>query len=224
MADMHSDDMTVKNALTESGAQGGGKKERFVTKDVVMCVAVLAVIALVAGVLLGLVNWLTYVDPDAAIMERVAEKYGIAAEQVTAEDGRVLNNPGSNSSVSSVFAATDADGEPVAYAYFVSGGGAYKGTVDFIVYVTPDGRIDGIEVYSSSETVSIGGKVLDDDNLAKLEGYDLTSVTDYGTIGSSAIKDEDVYITGATFTSKALMNAVRATAYAFNNYTAEAEI
>ena len=145
-------------------------------------------------------------------------------EQVTAEDGRVLNNPGSNSSVSSVFAATDADGEPVAYAYFVSGGGAYKGTVDFIVYVTPDGRIDGIEVYSSSETVSIGGKVLDDDNLAKLEGYDLTSVTDYGTIGSSAIKDEDVYITGATFTSKALMNAVRATAYAFNNYTAEAEI
>ena len=110
MADMHSDDMTVKNALTESGAQGGGKKERFVTKDVVMCVAVLAVIALVAGVLLGFVNWLTYVDPDAAVMERVAEKYGIAAEQVTAEDGRVLNNPGSNSSVSSVFAATDADG------------------------------------------------------------------------------------------------------------------
>ena len=107
MADMHSDDMTVKNALTESGAQGGGKKERFVTKDVVMCVAVLAVIALVAGVLLGLVNWLTYVDPDAAVMERVAEKYGIAAEQVTAEDGRVLNNPGSNSSVSSVFAAAD---------------------------------------------------------------------------------------------------------------------
>ena len=221
---MHSDDMTVKNALTESGAPGGGKKERFVTKDVVMCVAVLAVIALVAGVLLGLVNWLTYVDPDAAVMERVAEKYGIAAEQVTAEDGRVLNNPGSNSSVSSVFAATAADGEPVAYAYFVSGAGAYKGTVDFIVYVTPDGRIDGIEVYSSSETVSIGGKVLGDDNLAKLEGYDLTSVTDYGTIGSSAIKDEDVYITGATFTSKALMNAVRATAYAFNNYTAEAEI
>ena len=38
---------------------------RFVTKDMVMCVVVLAVIALVAGVLLGLVNWLTYVDPGS---------------------------------------------------------------------------------------------------------------------------------------------------------------
>lgn len=217
----------VKDAAAKTSpvsAGSGGKKERFVTKDVVMCVVVLAVIALVAGVLLGLVNWLTYVDPDAAVMESVAERYGIAAEQVSAAEDRVLNNPSSNSSVTSVYTASGADGTPMAYAYFVSGGGAYKGTVEFIVYVTTDGRIEGIEVYSSSETVSIGGKVLDGDNLAKLEGYDLSSVTDYGTIGSADIKDEDVYITGATFTSRALMNAVRAVAYAFNNYTAEAEL
>ena len=107
------------------------------------------------------------------------------------------------------------EGETLAYAYLVSGAGAYKGTVQFIFYVTPEGRIEGTEVYASSETAGIGSKVLTKDNLARLVGLDLNAITDYGDVGSSAVRDEGVYITGATYTSKSLVNAVRALAYAF---------
>ncbi|HBP52504.1 MAG TPA: hypothetical protein DD626_04315, partial [Clostridiales bacterium] len=39
-------------------------KKKFKLGDVAKCTIVLTVIALVAGLLLGIVNWVTYVDPD----------------------------------------------------------------------------------------------------------------------------------------------------------------
>ena len=126
---------------------------RFVTKDMVMCVVVLAVIALVAGVLLGLVNWLTYVDPAAAVAEQVAEHYGVDPSLVSSAEDRAMSAPGASSTVDA--------------AYVVS------------------------------------------------RELDLNAITDYGDVGSSAVRDEGVYITGATYTSKSLVNAVRALAYAF---------
>ena len=187
---------------------------RFVTKDMVMCVVVLAVIALVAGVLLGLVNWLTYVDPAAAVAELVAEHYGVDPSLVSSAEDRAMSAPGASSTVDAAYVVSR-EGETLAYAYLVSGAGAYKGTVQFIFYVTPEGRIEGTEVYASSETAGIGSKVLTKDNLARLVGLDLGAITDYGDVGSSAVRDEGVYITGATYTSKSLVNAVRALAYAF---------
>ena len=206
--------------ISEGGSQGGAalKRNAFFGKDVWMCIVVLAAIALVAGVLLGLVNWLTYVDPNEVIMQDVAAAYEVSVEQVTIDADRVVNDPSSKSVVSSVFTATDAAGEDIVYAYFVSGSGAYKGTVDYVIYVTPAGTIDKIEVYSSSETASIGGKVLKDANLAKFNGFDLTAVTDYNYVRDD--KYDDVYISGATYTTRSVMNAVTAVAYAFNNYDA----
>lgn len=206
---------------TNVSASDGGGKRKFVTKDVVMCVVVLALIAVVAGALLGVMNWITYVDPDVAIAQEVADKYGIDVASVVKTPERVINNPSSKSSVSSVFAALDADGNATAYAYFAVGSGAYKGSVEFVIYVTPDGKIDEITVYSSSETPSIGGKVLKEENLEKFKGYDLTAVTDYGSADVGAAQGDGIYITGASMTSKAVVNAVRAAAYAFNNYGGE---
>ena len=45
----------------------------------------LVAIALVAGVLLGALNYLTYVDPDAAIAAEVAGIYGIGSDKVTSD-------------------------------------------------------------------------------------------------------------------------------------------
>lgn len=73
----------VEAAAPEAEKTGTGDvppaKKKFVTRDVVMCIVVLAAIALVAGVLLGAMNWLTYVDPEAAILEQVAGYYSVSA-------------------------------------------------------------------------------------------------------------------------------------------------
>lgn len=204
---------------TAGAPQAETKKPKFVTKDVIMCVVVLVAIALVAGVLLGVMNWVTYVDPDAAIMAQVADKYGIDSSSVVKMPEMVINNPGAKSSVSSVFKALDDEKNVKAYAYSVVGSGAYKGTVEFVIYVTPEGKIDEITVYSSSETPSIGGKVLKKENLAKYNGYDLTKVTDYDSADVSDASIDSIYITGATMTTKSVLNAVRTVAYAFNHYT-----
>ena len=40
------------------------------TKDVLKCIIVLTAIALVAGLLLGTVNYFTYVDSDSAMLKK----------------------------------------------------------------------------------------------------------------------------------------------------------
>lgn len=222
MADMHSDDMTVKNALTESGAQGGGKKERFVTKDVVMCVAVLAVIALVAGVLLGLVNWLTYVDPDQAIRERLAGYYNVGADAVVTYTNGITEG---SSYVAAAYVVETADGEK--YVCHAVGNGAKGGTLELLVHFSDDGVITEIEVYAQSETAGYMDRVLKA-NKSKYVGKNVleTGVFDLVKGEDAVIDDGDVdAVTQATFTSRGVNNAVNAAIISFERYyTAEAEI
>ena len=60
-----------KAESTQSVEKDGPKgKKKFKLGDVAKCTLVLTVIALVAGLLLGIVNWVTYVDPDGVIAEK----------------------------------------------------------------------------------------------------------------------------------------------------------
>ena len=79
---------------TAGAPQAETKKPKFVTKDVIMCVVVLVAIALVAGVLLGVMNWVTYVDPDAAILSQLAGYYGVDSSLVSKAEDRVINAGG----------------------------------------------------------------------------------------------------------------------------------
>lgn len=184
-------------------------------KDIAACIVVLVAIALVAGALLGALNYLTYVDPNAAIAAEVAGVYGVTQDKVAADSSLVVNPDGASSKVLNAFRISDADGNTRGVAYYVSGSGAYSGTVEFVVCVE-DGVVTAVSVYSHSETASIGGKVLKDDNLAKLAGTDLTAVSDYGSAGADDAKQSDIYVSGATRTTRAALNALRATAYAWN--------
>ena len=88
-------------------------KQKFVTRDVVMCIVVLAAIALVAGVLLGAMNWLTYVDPEAAILERVAGYYSVSADAVVSVPERVVSE--GSSYVSGCYAVETGSGTVYVY-------------------------------------------------------------------------------------------------------------
>lgn len=64
------------------------KKEKRKMSEVAKCSLVLVIIAVVAGLLLGIVNWATYVDPDNTIMENAKRIRGLTANRDRCRQGR----------------------------------------------------------------------------------------------------------------------------------------
>lgn len=199
------------------------KRKPVFHKDIFACIIVLVAIALVAGVLLGALNYLTYVDPDAAIAAEVAGIYGIGEDKVTSDASLAVDSSATAGEVLGAFRIAGEDGGTRGVAYYVSGTGAYSGTVELVVCVE-GGIVTSVSVYSHSETASIGGKVLKEDNLAKFVGTDLSTITEYGSSGGNDAKGSEVYVSGATRTTRAVLNAVRTAAYAWNTCVAEGKI
>lgn len=188
-------------------------KKKFVTRDVVMCIVVLAAIALVAGVLLGAMNWLTYVDPEAAILEQIAGYYSVSADAVVSVPERVVSE--GSSYVSGCYAVETGSG--TVYVYHAVGSGAKGGTLEVLVHIGADGEITEIEEYSQSETAGYFKKVFDA-NRTKYIGKNVAELGSFDLVGT-VVDDNDIdKVSTATLTSTGLNNAVNAAAYAFNNY------
>ena len=117
------------------------KKTPFFTKDLVKCVIVLASIALVASLLLGVMNWLTYVDPDETIMKEVAGYFGTDLSAVSKDESMAGEN------VNACFVAKDGD-TVLGYCFYAVGTGAKDGTMELLVYINSDGVITEITCYS----------------------------------------------------------------------------
>lgn len=196
------------------------KKQRFFTKDLAKCVIVLAAIALVAGVLLGVMNWVTYVDPDETIMKDVASFFGVDVDGIVKSDDRVLDEY-----VNSCFVAKSADGSEVGYCYYTTGNGAKDGTIEMLIYIGSDGVIKDVVVYDQGETAGYFNKV-EKANKAKYVGLDLDEidgVTFYKKSPSSELGAGDVVaLSGATYTSTGYHNAVAAAVRAYKAYNKEA--
>lgn len=205
--------------ISEGGSQGGAalKKNAFFGKDVWMCIVVLAAIALVAGVLLGLVNWLTYVDPDQAIREQLAGYYGVGADVVTAYDNGVTEG---DSYTAAAYIVETAEGRM--YVCRAVGSGAKGGTLELLVHFSEDGTIKDIEVYSQSETAGYMDKVMKA-NKGKYVGKNVLETGAFDLVkGESAVADDgDVdAVSQATFTSRGVNNAVNAAVASFEKYYA----
>lgn len=193
------------------------KRTKFLTKDVVMCVVVLAAIALIAGVLLGVMNWVTYVDPEAAIMEQIAKYYGVAADDVTSVPERVVE--GGSSYVDGCYAVTAEDGTLI-YVYHAAGSGAKDGTLELLVHIAADGTIKEVEEYSQSETAGYFDRVISA-NRGKYVGKNAKDVGQFDLVkGEGSVTDDgDIdAVSQATLTSRGINNAVNAAVAAFNAY------
>lgn len=199
---------------SEGGAQGGAalKRNTFFGKDVWMCIIVLAAIALVAGVLLGLVNWLTYVDPDQAIREQLAGYYGVGTDEVVALPEAVTEG---SSYVAAAYAVDTAEGAVT--VYHSVGSGAKGGTLELLVHIGEDGVITDIEVYAQSETAGYMDRVISA-NKNKYVGKNVFETGEFDLVkGESSVADAgDVdAVSQATFTSRGLNNAVNAAVASF---------
>ena len=185
------------------------KKKKKGMNDILRCALVLVLIASVAGVLLGVINWVTYVDPEQTIKSQVGSAYGVAADNVTNVTADYTALELGKSKVNAVYKVNDD-----VTAFYVTASGAYDGTVEFVICVK-DGKIDNINVYSSGETASIGGNVLKQANLDKYNGLALSTVDTGAEAGSKDAKESTVYISGATKTTKSVVNAIKVTAKAY---------
>lgn len=188
------------------------KRAPFFTKDLVKCVVVLAVIALVASALLGVMNWLTYVDPNETIMKEVASYYGVSLEDVSVEE-----NMSKGTNVNNCFVAKDGD-KTLGYCFYAVGTGAKDGTMELLVYINNEGVITEIECYSQGETAGYYDKV-EKANKSKYVGIDCDDVDALKLIGSKdtpAGKGEINALSGATYTSKGYHNAVAAAVNSYN--------
>ena len=99
-------------------------KKKFQLGDVAKCTIVLTVIALVAGLLLGIVNWVTYVDPDGVIADKCTAAFG---SETSVKDEKLASyDYDKNNYVESCFVAKNGE-EIVGYCYYTVGGGAKDG-------------------------------------------------------------------------------------------------
>lgn len=221
---------TVENPA-ESNAQNGEKtvekpaennkknsekpKKKFKLNDVAKCTIVLVAIAVVAGLLLGLINWVTYVDPDGEISEKCATYYGV--ENVEKDETLAIAYD-DNNHVKSCFVAYGEDGSAVGYCFYSVGGGAKDGSIELLVYIGSDGVIKEITVYDQGETAGYFDKV-EKANKNKYVGLDIGKIAKLQLISSSetAVDEGDVSaVSGATYTSTGYHNAIASAVYAYH--------
>lgn len=187
------------------------KKKKFDKNSVLWCVMILVIIGVVAGALLGGINVVTYVDPDEAILTIISDNYN-GATDITKDNSLAINGY-ANGSCESVF-TYNVNGNKMA-CYYCIGKGAYDGEIEMLFFVTEDGIVDEVEVYANGETSSVGGKVLK--VIDRIKGFDLTTLTNYGSATNSEAQSMDYYVSGATVTTKGVTNALKVCAAAFNN-------
>ena len=182
-------------------------------KQIVRPMAILGVICIVCGGLLGVVESVTRepirvqaeatatagmkkVAPEAASFEAIEVPAGEVSEDIA---------------VASANKALDASGNVIGYVVEVLPSG-FGGTIDLMVGVDTEGAVTGISILSLAESPGLGARCTEDWFVAQFVGQTspVAVTKDGGSIES---------ITSATITSRAIANGVTAacdwaTAYA----------
>lgn len=195
-------------------------KKKFKLGDVAKCTIVLTVIALVAGLLLGIVNWVTYVDPDGVIADQCTAYF---ASETSVKDEKLASyDYDKNNYVESCFVAKSGD-EIVGYCYYTVGGGAKDGSIELLVFIDKDGVIKEITVYEQGETAGYFDRV-EKANKSKYVGLNAKTIKKLELVkNKSELQDGEVSaVSSATYTSTGYHNAIAAAVYAFRTMCEEA--
>ena len=195
-------------------------KKKFKLGDVAKCTIVLTVIALVAGLLLGIVNWVTYVDPDGVIADKCTAYF---ASETSVKDEKLASyDYDKNNYVESCFVAKNGE-EIVGYCYYTVGGGAKDGSIELLVFIDKDGVVKEITVYEQGETAGYFDKV-EKANKSKYVGLNAKTIKKLELVkNKSELQDGEVSaVSSATYTSTGYHNAIAAAVYAFRTMCEEA--
>lgn len=187
-------------------------------KGMIKDALILFAITLVAGLLLGVVNEVTK-EPIAMAKEKAKQEayHEVFADAATFEQIAELDTETFMTSVSEagisgvdvdeVMCAKDEGGTLLGYVITVTDHEGYGGDIQFSMGVTLDGTLNGISLLSISETAGLGmeaGSVL-------VPQFANKQVSKFTYTKTGAVDDSQIdAISGATITTKAVVNGVNA--------------
>lgn len=194
-------------------------------KNMVKDAAILLMITLFSGLILGLVYQVTK-EPIALAQEKAEkEAYGEVFPEAADFEQLELSLPEDEAwqaqwsnagfdgvDIDSVLEALGENGEGIGYVLTVTSHEGYGGDITFTMGITNDGTLNGISILSISETAGLGMKA---ESVLKPQfaGKNVTSFT-YTKTG--ALNDSQIdAISGATITTKAVTTAVNGGLYYF---------
>ena len=191
-------------------------------KGMIKDAAILLLITVVAGLILGFVYQITK-EPIAAAEEKAAKAayQEVFPEAAGFSDKLELAVPEGESTweqnyagvdLDNVLMATDAEGVCLGYVLTMTSHEGYGGDITFTMGIQNDGTLNGISLLSISETAGLGmkaGTVL----VPQFAGKQVSQFT-YTKTGSTMDSQIDA-ISGATITTNAVTTAVNAGLYIF---------
>lgn len=190
-------------------------------KEMIKNTAILLVITIVAGLVLGLVYQITK-DP---IAEQEAKKKKEACQEVfqdaasfetmevkAVNAGEWAQAGFAQESVDEVMGAVDTSGNLLGYVIMVTTAEGYGGDIQFSIGIRMDGTINGISILSISETAGLGMRA---EEVLKPQ-FSGKQVEQFEYTKSGAVSETQVdAISGATITTNAVTNGVNAGLYYF---------
>lgn len=194
-------------------------------KEMIKNAAILFVITLISGLVLGFV----YENTKGIIAEReLADKkasykevFSDASDFVSVDNGvddvarMKMDNEGYASDyIEEINEAKDSGGNCLGYVYTIRTSEGYGGDIVFTMGIKLDGTVNGIAILTSSETAGLG---MEADKVLKPQfANKQVSHFEYTKTGASEINEVDA-ISGATITTNAITNGVNAGLYHFHN-------
>ena len=182
-------------------------------------------ITLIAGLLLGVVYYVTYAPIQESLRAATIQAY----KQVFPDAADFTDNPDAASLISAseadiaaqgfgngVIDAKDASGNVIGHVINSTSKDGFGGWVSISTGIQEDGTLNGIAFLSISESAGLGMNARDTDWYKQFTGKkaDKFSVTKTGATSD----DEINAISGATITSRAVTGAVNAAVYFVNNH------
>lgn len=219
----------VAFGMGRNALEGRKKTDISVYKPTIMLVLITAV----AGLLLGVIYEMTKGPIEEAELKAAAAAYAAvcpdasdftAAEDLdavtaglTAEDGTVADGQFGQVVYDSNYAAVDADGNVIGYVVNVTSKEGFGGDISISTGISTDGKVTGIQFLSISETAGLGM------NATKPEFYEQyvgKTVDSFELVKGEAASDSEISaLSGASFTSNAVTNAVNAALHAVHVLT-----
>lgn len=190
-------------------------------KEMMKNTAILLVITLLSGLLLGVVYQVTK-EPIAAQEQKAkqeacrnvfadAEAFE-AAELVQISEEAWEEAGCSEETIDEVMSAKDSEGNILGYVITVTTKGGYGGDIQFATGIRLDGTVNGISILSISETAGLGMRA--EEVLAPQFAEKNVEKFTYTKNGAAADSEIDA-ISGATITTSAVTNGVNACLYYF---------
>lgn len=190
-------------------------------KEMMKNTAILLVITVVAGLVLGLVYQITknpIAEQEAkkkqeACQEVFQDAVTFEAMEVEAVDAAEWAEAGyAQESIDEVMSAMDASGSLLGYVITVTTKEGYGGDIRFSIGVRMDGTVGGMSILSISETAGLGMRA-EEVLKPQFAGKQIDKF-EYSKSGATSENQIDA-ISGATITTNAVTNGVNAGLYYF---------